>query len=237
MTSPFPQPPKFVLLTGPALSREAGFAPFDAAGLPDRARLEDVLTPDGFARDPERVRRFYNEKRRQLLNEVTPTVAHDGLAALDIARRGEVLIVTRNIDDLHERAGAEAVVHTHGDLLKARCAICAKVSDSFDDIAADSTCPICGNAGHLRPHVVWVGEPPLRMEAVYQAVAECELFALIGMSAANQPVAGLLADAKRRGARTLEFNVEPSPASAEFDESHIGKLTDTVPDLVRRLIV
>lgn len=131
MRSPFPQPPKIVVLTGPGLSRESGFAPFDPAAMPPGTTLEDVVTRAGFERDPAKVHAFYNSRRRQLRHDVKPSLAHEGLAALDVTRPGEVLVVTRNIDDLHERAGAQAVIHTHGELLKARCTICMKVSDWF----------------------------------------------------------------------------------------------------------
>src|SRR5471032_1593841 len=118
--TPWGQPPDIVAFTGAGLSRESGFAPFDAGAMPAGLRLEDVVTPEGFARDPARVLDFYNLRRRQLL-EAKPNAAHDGLAVLDAVRKREVLLVTRNIDDFHERAGSQAVIHTHGELLKARC--------------------------------------------------------------------------------------------------------------------
>jgi NAD-dependent deacetylase len=154
MSSRFPRPPKIVVLTGPGLSRESGFAPFDPASMPPGATIEDVVTRDGFACHPARVYEFYNLRRRQLRHEARPNAAHEGLAALDLTRPGEVLVVTRNIDDLHERAGAQAVIHTHGELLKVRCTICMKISDRFDDLSTSDDCPVCGNNGHLRPHIV-----------------------------------------------------------------------------------
>src|ERR1700692_2612810 len=159
MTIPFSQPPQIVVFTGPGLSRESGFAAFDPAAMPAGVILEDVVTRDGFARDPALVHEFYNRRRREL-RAAKPNLAHEGLAALDLTRPGEVMVVTRNIDDLHERAGAQAVIHTHGELLKARCTICTRASQRYDDITAASDCPVCGNPGHLRPHVVWVGEAP-----------------------------------------------------------------------------
>src|SRR3954453_13604305 len=170
MTSPWAKPPDIVAFTGGALAREAGFAPFEQATMPEGLRLEDVVTRDAFARDPERVNAFYNRRRRELI-QVRPSAAHDALAVLETMRPRQVLVVTRNIDDLHERAGSLAVIHTHGELLKARCLICTNVSERTDDIVADSACPVCGNAGHLRPHVVWVGEEPLRVASVYEALA------------------------------------------------------------------
>jgi NAD-dependent deacetylase len=233
MTSIFPPSPSIVVLSGPALSREAGFAPFDPAQMPPGIGIEDVVTREAFEREPTRVQAFYNERRRQLSEVVTPNVVHDGLAALEIARENEVLVVTRNVDDLHERAGSQAVIHTHGELLKARCLICAHVSDRFDDIDETTICPICGNAGHLRPHVVWAGEELLRMETVYEAVAHCRQFLVIGAAVSAEPWAGLLNDAKRAGARTIEFNLEPSSSSISFDERHLGHFGDTVPQWVK----
>jgi len=163
-------------------------------------------------------------------------MAHAGLAALDLTRPSQVLVVTRNIDDLHERAGAQAVIHTHGELLKARCAICMKISDWFDDLGDTDDCPVCGNHGHLRPHVVWVGEDPLRIDTVYLALASCETFVSIGNAGSGEPARSFLADAKRAGARTIEFAREPTPASAEFDQSVYGPLAETVPEWVKRAI-
>ena len=166
---------------------------------------------------------------------MTPGPAHEALAVLDTVRSREVLVVTRNIDDLHERAGSQAVIHTHGELLKARCMICTNVSERLDDIEADTACPVCGNAGHLRPHVVWVGEEPLRMPTVYEALAHCGLFLAIGAPGGGEPARSFLAAAKRAGARTVEFDREASPSGA-FDERIAGPLAETVPDYVKKLI-
>jgi len=236
MPSPFPKPPKIVVFTGPGLSRESGFAPFEPTTMPPGMSLENVVTRDGFARDPDRVHDFYNRRRREL-RAAKPNLAHQGLAALDLSRPGEVLVVTRNIDDLHERAGAQAVIHTHGELLKARGTICMKVSDWFDDLSAADDCPICGNNGHLRPHVVWVGEDPLRIDTVYIALAGCEVFVSAGNAGGGEPARSFLAEAKRAGAQTIEFAREPTPASPEFGECVHGPLVETVPDWVKRTIV
>jgi len=236
VNSPWPRSPKIVVLSGPGLSRASGFAPFDAAGMPPGLGLEDVVTREGFERKRAQVLDFYNVRRRQLMREVRPNLAHEGLAVLEMARRNEVLILTRNIDDLHERAGSLAVLHTHGELLKARCEVCGRVSQWPADIAGGEACPVCSNEGHLRPHIVRVGEAPLRMDTVYEALSHCEVFAVIGISVAGEPAAGFLRDAKRAGARTLEFVAEPTLASAAFDESVGGPLTETVPQWVKRLV-
>jgi NAD-dependent deacetylase len=235
MTGPFPRPPKIVVFTGPGLAREAGFAPFDPAAMPPRVTLEDVVTRDGFARHPALVHDFYNRRRREL-RAAKPSLAHEGLAALGLTRSGEILVVTRNIDDLHERAGNEAVIHTHGELLKVRCTICTKASDWFDDLSEADDCPICGNNGHLRPHIVWVGEEPLRADTVYLALAVCETFVSIGNAGGGEPARSFLAEAKRAGASTIEFAREPTPASPDFDICTYGPLIETVPEWVTQAI-
>jgi NAD-dependent deacetylase len=235
MTGPFPRPPKIVIFTGPGLARESGFAPFDPARMPTGVALEDVVTRDGFARDPNLVHRFYNARRREL-QAAAPNEAHEGLAALDLTRPGEMLVVTRNIDDLHERAGSQAVIHTHGELLKARCTICTKVSDWFDDLGEADQCPICSNIEHLRPHVVWVSEAPLGIDTAMIALANCETFVSIGNAGAGEPGRSFLTEAKRVGAHTLEFAHDPTPLSAEFDECTYGPLIETVPNWVKRVI-
>jgi NAD-dependent deacetylase len=243
MSTPWPKLPKIVAFTGGALSRESGFAPFDPDSMPADVRLEDVVTSDGFARDPTRVQDFYNLRRRELLR-AKPNAAHEGLAVLDAVRSrevlAEVLVVTRNIDDLHERAGSQMVIHTHGELLKARCTICTNVSERYDDIATGSQCPVCSNEGHLRPHVVWVGEAPLRIASVYEALAHCTLFLAIGAPSGGEPARSFAAAARRAGARVIEFpgefNPQPPPNAELFDERIAGTLRETVPAYVKRLI-
>jgi NAD-dependent deacetylase len=235
MSGPFPEPPKIIVFTGPGLSRESGFAPFEPATMPSGVGIEDIVTREGFERDPALVHDFYNRRRAELL-AAKPNPAHEGLAALDLTRPGEMLVVTRNIDDLHERAGAQAVIHTHGELLKARCTICTKVSDWFDDLSERDNCPICGNNGHLRSHIVWVGEEPLGINIAYVALATCAMFVSIGNAGDGEPGRGFLAAAKHAGARTIEFAHEPTPLSAEFDECVYGPLTETVPDWVKQTI-
>jgi NAD-dependent deacetylase len=235
MPNAFPRPPKIVVFTGPGLSRESGFAPFDPATMPAGVALEDVVTRDGFARDPALVQDFYNRRRREM-QPAAPNPAHEALAALDLTRPGEVLIVTRNIDDFHERAGNQAVIHTHGELLKVRCLICTKVSDWFDDLSDADRCPVCGNLGHLRPHIVWVGEEPLGLDKAYIALATCETYVSIGNAGAGEPGRSFVAEAKRAGARMIEFAAELTPLSAEFAERRHGSLDKIVPAWVKDAI-
>ena len=154
-------------------------------------------------RDPARVQAFYNARRRQLQHpSVTPNAAHDALARLEAIRPGEVMIATQNIDDLHESAGSRTVVHMNGELLKARCTACGKVSLWYDDLTGNESCPTCAIEGELRPHVVWFGEMPLRLDAIYQALAECKVFLSIGTSSSVEPAASFVEEARRAGAHT-----------------------------------
>ncbi len=235
MNTVWAKPPNIVVFTGGALAREAGFAPFDPATMPLGLSLEHVVTRDGFTRDPARVNGFYNLRRRELL-AATPNAAHEGLAVLETMRPREVLVVTRNIDDLHERAGSKAVIHTHGELLKARCMICMKTSERYDDIAVDTSCPICGNPGHLRPHIVWVGEEPLGMASVFEALAHCRLFLAIGVPVTTEPASGFAEAAQRAGAHRVAFIPGPGSDPGPFDEQIAGPLAQTVPAYVKRLI-
>jgi NAD-dependent deacetylase len=228
---------RIVILTGAGISKESGLDTFRCAGgLWSQVRIEDVATPEAFARDPGRVQSFYDARRRGLLEQaVRPNAAHEALAELERRLPGEVLVVTQNIDDLHDRAGQGNLVHMHGELLKARCTRCEAVVPRRDDLAPDPRCPACGAQG-LRPHVVWFGEMPLEMERIYAALAGCELFVSIGTSGNVYPAAGFVREARAAGARTVELNLEPSEGASLFDEAVYGPATRTVPDFVARLI-
>lgn len=162
-----------VILTGAGISKESGLHTFrDADGIWATVRIEDVATPEAFARNPVRVQEFYNVRRRGLLDpDIQPNAAHRALARLEAEWRSEVLLVTQNIDDLHERAGSRNLRHIHGELLKARCAGCGDVRECRADLAVTMTCKSCGKAGGLRPHVVWFGEMPLDLDEVYSALS------------------------------------------------------------------
>src|SRR6516162_267362 len=234
----WPETPSILVLTGTGISQEAGLATFrDADGIWASVRLEEVATPEAFARDPARVQAFYNARRRQLQHpSVTPNAAHDALARLEAIRRGEVMIATQNIDDLHERAGSRTVVHIHGELRKARCTACGKVSLWYDDLTGNESCPTCAIEGQLRPHIVWFGEMPLRLDAIYQVLAECKLFLSIGTSGTVEPAASFVEEARRAGAHTVELNLEPSQSASLFAERIYGPATKIVPDYLAGLM-
>lgn len=227
-----------VVLTGAGISRESGLETFrDRDGIWARVRLEDVATPEGFARDPRRVHEFYNARRRGLLDPaIRPNAAHSALAELERGWPGGVLLVTQNIDDLHERAGSGSPVHMHGELLKARCAHCGDVGDRRDDLSVDLACAACGRTGGMRPHVVWFGEMPFEMERIGRALADCGLFVSIGTSGNVYPAAGFVREARGHGAHTVELNLEPSEGASVFAEARYGPATEVVPAFVRELL-
>jgi NAD-dependent deacetylase len=227
-----------VVLTGAGISKESGLATFrDPDGIWAKVRIEDVATPEAFRRDPARVHRFYNDRRRQLLApETRPNDAHLALARLEREWPGTVLLVTQNIDDLHERAGSLRILHMHGELLKARCAACGRTVPVDEDLSTELVCAGCDGAGTLRPDVVWFGEMPFHMPQIEAALAACDLFVAIGTSGNVYPAAGFVADARAAGARTVELNLEPSEGASLFDERRYGAAGAIVPAFVAELL-
>ena len=229
---------KIVILTGAGISAESGINTFrDAGGLWENHRIEDVATPEAFQRDPHGVQSFYNRRREQLRDPaIQPNAAHRALAELEQALPGQVLVVTQNVDDLHERAGSRNVIHMHGELLKARCQSTDTLVAADRDLDPALTCTVCGAAGCLRPHVVWFGEMPLEMERIYATLAGCERFISIGTSGNVYPAAGFVAEARASGAHTTELNLEPSEQLTAFHEHRHGRATELVPAYVRELL-
>lgn len=226
-----------VVLTGAGISRESGLSTFrDPDGIWAQVRIEDVATPEAFARDPARVHRFYNARRAQLRDPaITPNAAHLALAELERRWPAEVLVVTQNVDDLHTRAGSARLLQMHGALRRARCRSCAAVMPWGEDLSTATPCPRCDVAGGLRPDIVWFGEMPMHMEAIESALGHCGLFLSIGTSGHVYPAAGFVAEV-RGHARTVELNLEPSQGSAMFDEAIHGPATAIVPAFVERLL-
>ncbi|MBX7539739.1 NAD-dependent deacylase [Qipengyuania sphaerica] len=224
-----------VVLTGAGISAESGIDTFrDAGGLWEQHRVEDVATPEGFARDPELVQRFY-DARREAVRTVTPNPAHEALARLDAGWEGHLLIVTQNVDDLHERAGAKRVLHMHGELLSALCAKCQARHAWSEPLIDRPACPGCGEQA-LRPDVVWFGEMPYEMDRIYAELRRADLFVSIGTSGAVYPAAGFVRDARELGARTLELNLERSEGSYWFHESRQGRAGELVPRWVDEIL-
>jgi NAD-dependent deacetylase len=239
MTRPILSPnAPIVVLTGAGISKESGLDTFRCAGgIWTKVRLEDVATPEGFARDPDLVQRFYNDRRRQLAEPtIQPNAAHHALARLERAWPGGVLLVTQNIDDLHERAGSSHLIHMHGELRKVRCERCGEVLAWHDDVHSVTPCPHCTYPA-LRPHVVWFGEMPLDMDHIYDALDACALFVSIGTSGHVYPAAGFVHAVRQRGqAHTVELNLDPSEGASLFAEAIYGPASAVVPDFVDELL-
>ncbi|MDB5725009.1 MAG: NAD-dependent protein deacylase [Novosphingobium sp.] len=224
-----------VILTGAGVSAESGIDTFRSeGGLWEQHRVEDVATPQAFARDPELVLCFY-DMRRAAIQTKEPNAAHLALARLDREWRGELLIVTQNVDDLHERAGAKRVLHMHGEHLNAWCTACDVRSPWRGELIARPPCPACGETA-LRPDIVWFGEMPYEMDQIHAALREADLFVSVGTSGAVYPAAGFVRSARDLGARTLELNLEPSQGSRWFGESRHGPATQIVPAWVDEVL-
>lgn len=231
------EPRSIVVLTGAGISRESGLHTFrDADGIWATVRIEDVATPEAFRRDPVGVQEFYNARRRKLLgNDIAPNPAHLALAEFEGVWPGQFLLVTQNIDDLHERAGSRNLVHMHGEMLKARCDRCGNVVECRDDLFVETPCRACAELGTMRPHVVWFGEMPFEMDRIYAALEACDLFVSIGTSGNVYPAAGFVQSARMAGARTVELNLEPSDGATLFEEAVYGPAGTVVPEWFGKL--
>ncbi len=237
--APLQWPPlRTVVLTGAGISKESGLDTFrDKDGLWSRVSIDEVATPEAFQRNPDRVQAFYNDRRRGILDpSIQPNAAHQALADFEERYPGEFLLVTQNIDDLHERAGSRRLIHMHGAMLEVACLACDSVSPWRGDIRPESVCPSCGFIGKLRPNVVWFGEMPFQMDRIGQALANCDLFVSIGTSGNVYPAAGFVSEAKFGGAHTVELNLEPSEGANSFAEHHHGPASEIVPDYLKSLL-
>jgi len=226
---------RIVILTGAGISAESGIDTFrSGGGLWEQHRVEDVATPDGFARNPNLVLNFYDMRRAALAN-VEPNPAHEALARLEREFSGKLLLVTQNVDDLHERGGSARVLHMHGELKSALCTSCEMRSRWEAAMIDRPPCPVC-RAPTLRPDVVWFGEMPYEMGRIYQAIEACDLFVSIGTSGAVYPAAGFVQEARANGARTLELNLERSEGSRFFHETRLGPASALVPQWVDEVL-
>ena len=226
-----------VILTGAGVSAESGLATFRGPdGLWEGHRVEDVCTPEAFERDPALVHAFY-DARRAKLGSVEPNAAHVALARLDEEWPGELLLITQNVDNLHERAGSKRLLHMHGELAKGWCLRCNERFGWTGPMGEGAECPGCDTRGTVRPDIVWFGEMPYEMERIDEALRRCDLFVSIGTSGAVYPAAGFVQSARYNGAETLEMNLEPSLGSYLFRESRVGRAGDLVPQWVDEVLV
>ena len=225
-----------VILTGAGISAESGIRTFRASdGLWENHAIDDVATPEGFARNPELVLDFYNKRRQQLLQpKTTPNKAHYALAQLEAEYDEEVIVITQNIDNLHERAGSVNVIHMHGELLKRHCTACNAITDILQDMQRTDLCPHCQQPS-LRPHIVWFGEMPLAMDTIYSYLEHCAIFSAIGTSGRVYPAAGFAQTARQSGAICYQLNIEPIE-SPWFEHNLYGKATETVVSWVNQTL-
>jgi NAD-dependent deacetylase len=227
---------RVVVLTGAGISAESGVQTFRGAdGLWEGHRVEEVATPQAFRANPVLVQRFYDARRAKLA-EVVPNAAHLALARLEAALKDDFLLVTQNVDDLHERAGSSRLVHMHGELKRARCMACGAAPGWEGPLSGGPKCPACGAVGQLRPDIVWFGEMPYEMPRIYRALAKAELFVSVGTSGLVYPAAGFVEAARGSGAWTLELNLDESAVSDVFHESRRGPAGVLVPALVAELL-
>lgn len=226
---------KIVILTGAGISAESGLGTFrDEGGLWAQHAIEDVATPEGFSRDPNLVHGFYNARRTQAA-EAMPNAAHEALARLEAEHAGEVLIITQNVDNLHERAGSRNVLHMHGELANALCHDCGHRWPAPQEMHPEDRCPAC-SAQSTRPDVVWFGEIPYHMDTIDPALSEADIFVSIGTSGQVYPAAAYAQHCRRLGAVTVELNLEPSSNSRDFDQTRYGTATQIVPEWVDHLL-
>ena len=230
---------KIFVLTGAGVSAESGLGTFrDKDGVWTKYDLSEVATPEGFRKNPAKVRDFYNARRANLAG-AAPNAAHLALARLEAeltARGGEFWLCTQNVDDLHEKAGSKRVIHMHGELAVTRCAHCEALRPDPGPLTAEAVCEACGRDGGARPHVVWFGEMPLFLDEIEDALADADLFVSIGTSGSVYPAAGFVTEARAMGIATCEINLEPSANAYVFDEKVYGPATEAVPAWVERVL-
>lgn len=221
-----------VILTGAGVSAESGLRTFrDNDGLWEEHRVEDVATPEAFQSNPTLVQRFYNMRRKQLLEpSLKPNQAHSALADFENRSKGKFSLITQNVDNLHERAGSKNVIHMHGELLKIRCSNSGSTFKCESEIKAEDLCECCGMTGTLRPDIVWFGEIPMHIDLIETLLAECSMFVSIGTSGTVYPAAGFREIASAYGAETIELNLEPSATAGLFDRAIYGPASEVVPE-------
>lgn len=230
---------KIVVLTGAGISAESGLKTFrDNNGLWENHRVEEVATPEAFLANPELVYRFYNLRRAQLTSgQVHPNDAHKALAELEDVYGDNFLLVTQNVDDLHERAGSKRVLHMHGELLSAKCPDTGRQKEWRGDLYEHNLCHCCVPANSLRPDIVWFGGMPYHMDTIYQALQDATVFIAVGTSGHVYPAAGFVQEAAFHGAKTVELNMEPSEVCSSFSEQYYGPASSVVPEFVKSMLV
>ena len=228
---------KTIVLTGAGISAESGIQTFrDSGGLWEGYSVGEVATPEGFATNPKKVNEFYDQRRAQL-KTVEPNEAHKALARLEEHLQDDFLLITQNVDDLHERAGSKRLLHMHGELLKKICTHCGTISPCTDNLDSRDECQSCNQFGGLRPHVVWFSEEPFYMDEIRDAFEGVEMFISIGTSNNVYPASSFVGMAEVEGAHRVELTLEPSKNHEEFSVGIYGPATETLPKLVDRILM
>jgi NAD-dependent deacetylase len=223
-----------VILTGAGISAESGIPTFRASdGLWESHRIEDVATPQAFQRNPNLVHEFYNQRRKNVL-AAQANAAHQALARLEAEWEGPFLLVTQNVDHLHEQAGSKQILHMHGSLMSALCVSCESRSKWLEDLSVNSTCSVCSKPGFLRPDIVWFGEVPYYLDEIHERLNSCEIFISIGTSGVVYPASQFASQAWL--AHRIEVNLELSAVAAKFHDHRRGFATTEVPRLVDELL-
>ena len=231
--------PNVVVLTGAGISKESGLSTFrDLDGIWANVDINDVATPTAFYNNSENVHDFHNTLRSKVLSDsVKPNAAHYALAKLEETWPENIQVITQNIDNLHERAGTENLIHMHGEILKARCTYCGWIRSCWTGLDSNDLCASCEMEAFMRPHVVWFGETPLDMPRIYSALDECDIFVSIGTSANVFPAAEFISLVKKRKTvRTIEINLERSEKTDEFTDARHGLASELVPIFVEEIL-
>ena len=220
-----------VILTGAGISAESGLATFTGTdGLWNGHRTQDVCTPDALERNPDAVCAFYDERKSEAAS-AEPNPAHIALAKLERfwqdTSKGEFLLVTQNVDDLHERGGSKNLIHMHGLLNSAFCMECGWQGPRHGRLEGNRECPACERDA-LRPDIVLFGEAPRHLRQIEAALEQCDLFVAIGTSGTVYPAAGFVEIAKAHGAETHRFDIGMLLGSERFDQCHVGAASQTV---------
>ncbi len=219
------------VLTGAGVSAESGVPTFrDDGGLWKERRAEELARSEAFFRAPELVWEFYNW-RRALVEKCDPNPAHYALAALE-KQVPEMLLITQNVDGLHQKAGSENVLELHGSLWRLRCTVCVHEEENLEELPPLPACPKCGHL--LRPGVVWFGEqlPAGILSTALDTVGKVDVMLVVGTSSVVQPAASLAHVAKRAGAVTIEVNLEPTHNTGFMDFALHGKAGEILPELI-----
>jgi NAD-dependent deacetylase len=234
-----PQDRLFVL-TGAGISAESGLATFrGSGGLWNGHRVEEVATPEAWQANPALVWRFYSQRRRDA-SAAKPNAAHEALAKIEqhlaTINPDNFYLCTQNVDDLHEHAGSRRIHHMHGSLFQSRC---TRSNDHFSDHALyedPNNLPVCKTChATIRPHIVWFGEIPLDMDAIYRELDRATTLLVVGTSGSVYPAAGFVDIANHRNIRTIYIGPEEPLNTHAFDEIILSNATEALPKILEDL--